>query len=129
MLRCCREQSLSSVPSDSLALFVSRFCAALPYASSASNSRAKIKLIHLYTIHLYTQEPELASVFQRGGAPTPNRVLAQDLDEPCSSSPGVVLCGFYGVHSDKIYRRIGGFRVVMIQKHAETRSKCHFEAI
>ena len=61
MLRCCREQSLSSVPSDSLALFVSRFCAALPYASSASHSRAKIKLIHLYTIHLYTQEPELAT--------------------------------------------------------------------
>ena len=66
---------------------------------------------------------------KRGGAPTLNRVLAQDLDEPCSSSPGVVLCGFYGVHTDKIYRRIGGFRVVVMQKHAETRSKCHFEAI
>ena len=37
------------------------------------------------------------------GAPTPNRVLAQDLDEPCSGSPGVVLCGFYGVHT---YRQI-----------------------
>ena len=64
-----------------------------------------------------------------GVTPTPNRVLAQDLDEPCSSSSGVVLCGYYGVHSDKIYRRIGGFRVVVMQKHAETRSKCHFEAI
>ena len=54
-----------------------------------------------------------------GGAQTPNRVLAQDLDEPCLSSPGIVLCGFYGVHTDKIYRRIGGFRVVVRQKHAE----------
>ena len=54
---------------------------------------------------------------------------AQVFDEPCSSSPGTVLCGFYGVHTDKNYRRIGGFRVVVRQKHAETRSKCHFEAI
>ena len=63
------------------------------------------------------------------GTPTPNRVLAQDLDEPCAGKSGAVLCGFYGVHTDKIYRRIGGFRVVVMQKHAETRSKCHFEAI
>ena len=64
-----------------------------------------------------------------GCPPPPGWVLAQDLDEPCFSSPGVVLCGFYGVHTDKIDRRLGGFRVVVGQKHAKTRSKCHFEAI
>ena len=64
-----------------------------------------------------------------GCPPPPGWVLAQGRDEPCFSSPGVVLCGFYGVHSDKIYRRLGGFRVVVRQKHAKTRSKCHFEAI
>ena len=64
-----------------------------------------------------------------GCPPPPGWVLAQDLDEPCFSSPGVVLCEFYGVHTDKNYRRIGGFRVVVRQKHAKTRSKCHFEAI
>ena len=31
-----------------------------------------------------------------GCPPPPGWVLAQDLDEPCFSSPGVVLCGFYG---------------------------------
>ena len=52
-----------------------------------------------------------------GGAQTPNRVLAQDLDEPCAGKSGAVLCGFYGVDTDKIYRRIGGFWVVVRQKH------------
>ena len=67
-----------------------------------------------------------ASTLRMGGD---TKMGAQVFDEACSSSPGAVLCGFYGVHTDKIYRRIGGFRVVVRQKHAETRSKCHFEAI
>ena len=67
--------------------------------------------------------------YRSRGVTTPNRVLAQDLDEPCAGKSGADLFGFYGVDTDKIYRRIGGFRVVVRQKHAEMRSKCHFEAI
>ena len=51
----------------------------------------------------------------RGGSQTPNRVLAQDLDEPCAGKSGADLCGFYGIDTDRIYRRIGGFRVVVMQ--------------
>ena len=51
--------------------------------------------------------------------PDTNRILAQDLDEPCAGKSGADLFGFYGVDTDKIYRRIGGFRVVVMQKHAK----------
>ena len=74
--------------------------------------------------------PHFSSSPQRGGVtPTPNRVLAQDLDGPCAGKSGAVLCGFYGLDTDKIYRGIGEFRVVVRQKYAEMRSKCHFQAI
>ena len=62
MLRCCREQSLSSVPSDSLALFVCH-AFAQPCLMPHLHHTLELKL-SLYTIHLYTQEPELASVFR-----------------------------------------------------------------
>ena len=63
------------------------------------------------------KEPARDPARNAGGVtPTPNRVLAQDLDEPCAGKSGADLCGFYGVHTDKIiYRRIGGFRVVVMQ--------------
>ena len=78
-----------------------------------------------------TRAPILVSppLITKGGVTKKKSVLAQDLDEPCAGKSRAVLCGFYGVHTDKIYRRIGGFRVVVMQKHAKTRSKCHFEAI
>ena len=43
-----------------------------------------------------------------GCPPPPGWVLAQDLDEPCFSSPGVVLCGFYGVQT-KFTGELGDF--------------------
>ena len=63
-----------------------------------------------------------------GGDTKVKAPLAQELDEPCTGNSGSKTGGVYEACTNKIYRGRLGSRAVVKQKHAETRSKCQFEA-
>ena len=82
-------------------------------ASSPRRSRAAVLVPPRVRHSSAIASGPVTETTRRGGD---TKMAARVLDDACLSSPGAVLCGFYGVHTDKIYRRIGGFRVVVRQK-------------